>query len=204
MDLSKIKHLQLDALKEIAHIGTGHAATALSQMVRHQINLKVPNANIMELDNLTKILSLSEEIIAIQMNILGDVTGKIFIIFSYDSAHKLANMLLQRETENLDDFDELTRSALAETGNILAGSYLNALNVLLKLLLLVSIPTVYRSDIDNILQSVYASEETQERLVICLETEFSSSKHPMQIKGWFLLIPDVPALEVILEALELY
>ncbi|MDE3129247.1 MAG: chemotaxis protein CheC, partial [Gemmatimonadota bacterium] len=32
-DLSTLKERQLDALREVANIGAGHAATALSQMV---------------------------------------------------------------------------------------------------------------------------------------------------------------------------
>ena len=32
-DLRSLKALQLDALREVANIGAGHAATALSQMI---------------------------------------------------------------------------------------------------------------------------------------------------------------------------
>jgi len=207
MDLNKIKYLQLDALKEIANIGTGHAATALSQMTERRIRLKVPRAAILKLRELPGFLENIEEIIAIEMNILGDFTGKILILFAPNSAYKLADILLQRETElpyNFDELDELTRSAIAETGNILAGAYLNALNRLLQLLLLISIPTVHYSTIHNIVQSTYSLEQIQGHIVICLETAFSFSSSSEEIGGWFLLIPDSSGLEVILKALELY
>ncbi len=208
MDLNEIKYLQLDALKEISNIGTGHAATALSQMTGHRISLKVPRATILKLKELPEFLENLEEVIAIEMNILGDFTGKILILFAPNSAYKIADILLQRETEppyNFDEIDELTRSAIAETGNILAGAYLNALNRLLQLLLLISIPIVHYSTIHNIVESTYSLEQIQGRIVICLETAFSFSKaSEEEIDGWFLLIPDSSGLEVILKALELY
>ena len=36
-DIRSLKALQLDALKEVANIGAGHAATALSQMINSTI-----------------------------------------------------------------------------------------------------------------------------------------------------------------------
>ena len=37
-DIRSLKALQLDALREVANIGAGHAATALSQMIRDRVN----------------------------------------------------------------------------------------------------------------------------------------------------------------------
>jgi hypothetical protein len=41
-----LKELQLDALREVANIGAGHAATALSQMTNRTIMIAVPEVNV--------------------------------------------------------------------------------------------------------------------------------------------------------------
>ena len=40
-DVRGLKELQLDALREVANIGAGHAATALSMMTNHTIMIAV-------------------------------------------------------------------------------------------------------------------------------------------------------------------
>jgi len=45
-DVRDLKELQLDALKEVANIGAGHAATALSQLTSRTIMINVPEVNI--------------------------------------------------------------------------------------------------------------------------------------------------------------
>ena len=45
-DIRSLKALQLDALREVANIGAGHAATALSQMIGATIMISVPTINV--------------------------------------------------------------------------------------------------------------------------------------------------------------
>jgi chemotaxis protein CheC len=42
MNVSTLHERQLDALKEVANIGAGHAATALSQLTGARIDVTVP------------------------------------------------------------------------------------------------------------------------------------------------------------------
>ena len=49
-DVRDLKALQLDALREVANIGAGHAATALSQLTHRRIMISVPEINIARLE----------------------------------------------------------------------------------------------------------------------------------------------------------
>ena len=49
-DVRGLKELQLDALREVANIGAGHAATALSMMTNHTIMIAVPEVNVRPLE----------------------------------------------------------------------------------------------------------------------------------------------------------
>ena len=50
-DVRDLKELQLDALKEVANIGAGHAATALSQLTDRRIMISVPEIAITRLED---------------------------------------------------------------------------------------------------------------------------------------------------------
>ena len=43
----ELNHLELDTLREIGSIGTGNAATALSQMLKRQVRITMPEVRIM-------------------------------------------------------------------------------------------------------------------------------------------------------------
>jgi chemotaxis protein CheC len=50
-DLLQLNTLELDALRETANIGAGHAATALSQMTGNTIMITVPTITIAALED---------------------------------------------------------------------------------------------------------------------------------------------------------
>lgn len=54
VDLLSLKPMQLDALREVANIGAGHAATALSQMTGQTIMIAVPTINITPLEEVPR------------------------------------------------------------------------------------------------------------------------------------------------------
>ena len=52
MDLSSITTVQLDVLKEISNIGAGNAATSLSQILGQKVDMHVPNASVVDFNDL--------------------------------------------------------------------------------------------------------------------------------------------------------
>ena len=63
-DIRSLKALQLDALREVANIGAGHAATALSQMIGGTIMISVPTINVSRLEEVPPQVSAPEEPVA--------------------------------------------------------------------------------------------------------------------------------------------
>ena len=51
IDASRLSSEQLDALREVANIGSGHAATSLSQLVRERVMVRVPKVITGSLEN---------------------------------------------------------------------------------------------------------------------------------------------------------
>src|SRR5688572_6411336 len=130
MDARDLGPRQLDALREVANIGAGHAATALSQMVNTRIMVDIPEIKIVKLEDVGELLGPPDEIVsACMMQLLGDVTGRTVQIFPWRTAVQLTSTLLNRDTSpRPEEFGEVEQSALREVGNILVGAYINALS----------------------------------------------------------------------------
>jgi len=52
-DLENLSEVELDVLKELGNIGTGHAATSLSKLLNKDVFLSVPKVKIGEIKNLS-------------------------------------------------------------------------------------------------------------------------------------------------------
>ena len=94
-DIRSLKALQLDALREVANIGAGHAATALSQMIGGTIMISVPTINVSRLEEVPPQISAPEEpVAAVLMHMLGDLTGRTLLVFPKPTAARLVVTLL--------------------------------------------------------------------------------------------------------------
>src|SRR5215216_2945865 len=114
-DLKSLKPVQVDALREVANIGAGHAATALSQMTGSTIMISVPKINVSNLEDVPAQLSEPEEpIAAVLMHMLGDLTGRTLLVFPKPTAIKLAQMMLRRPQGAITELGVLEQSAIKE------------------------------------------------------------------------------------------
>nr|MDQ3388854.1 chemotaxis protein CheC [Gemmatimonadota bacterium] len=64
IDIRELHPTQLDALREVANIGAGHAATALSQLTRSRIMIQVPKLEVTRLEDVPQLLASSDEVVA--------------------------------------------------------------------------------------------------------------------------------------------
>ena len=199
-DIRNLKALQLDALREVANIGAGHAATALSQMTGHTIMISVPKLTITPLDEVPNQISDREEpVAAVLMKMVGDLTGLTLLVFPQPTALKVAGLMMKRD--DLVELTELPQSALKEAGNILSAAYLNALSEFMGMILLPSPPSLAIDMSDAVLSSTYVEIAKGAEYVFCIESEFYLTELDQRLRGFFLLLPDAQSLTSILRAI---
>jgi len=199
-DLRTLKALQLDALREVANIGAGHAATALSQMIGETIMISVPRINVSRLEDLPpQLASPDEPVAAVLMHMLGDLTGRTLLVFPRRTAARLAELLLHRRTAT-EDFTEMEQSAIKEAGNILSSAYMNALSDFMGMMLLPSPPSLAIDMSAAVLTTAYLQFGMDRDFVFCVESEFMMSDTEEKLRGFFLLLPDPASLQAILKA----
>ena len=141
-DVQTLTDVQRDALREVANIGAGHAATALSLMTGTKILVSVPTITVARLVELAPaILATDESIAVILMEMNGTIHGQTILALPLITARRLTALILRRHNTPAEKLDELEKSALTEAGNILAGAYLTALSEFLQMQLNPSPPS---------------------------------------------------------------
>jgi chemotaxis protein CheC len=203
-DLLSLKPMQLDALREVANIGAGHAATALSQMTSQRIMISVPRLSVTPLEDVPPHIGLPEEpVAAVLMNMLGDITGRTLLIFPKPTAIRMAEMMLRRPAGSCTDLGPLEQSAIKEAGNILSGAHMNALSDFMGIMLLPSPPSLVIDMSRAVLTTAHLQFSNDPNYVFCVETEYYKRDEADRVRGFFLLLPDGPSLKTILRAVRL-
>jgi chemotaxis protein CheC len=198
-DVRELHALQRDALREVANIGAGHAATALSQLTNRKIMISVPEVNITRLEEVPEILGKPDEVVAaVLMHMMGDLTGRTLVLFPQPSACTLCDILLRRDLGTTRTFEPMEQSGLKEVGNILSSAYLNALSDFMGMMLVPSVPSLA---IGAVLTSIYMNFGYDRDYVFCVETEFLFEDPGLNLRGHFLLLPDLASLRAIFDAI---
>ncbi len=205
IDVRELDALQIDALREVANIGAGHAATALSQMTSRRIGVNVPEIRIVRLEDVPELVGDAESpVAAVLMQTLGDAPGRTVQIFPASSASRIAGILLNREQVDFPKgFGELEQSVLKEVANILVGAYLSALSDFLGMVLIMSVPALAIDQAGAILSSAYLNFGDEADYVLCIDTQLTVAEQAEPLRAHFLLVPDMVSLRVILRALRL-
>jgi chemotaxis protein CheC len=203
-DVRDLKESQLDAMREVANIGAGHAATALSQMTNRKIMITVPRVNVRPLEEACDIVGTPGEVIAaILMHMMGDLTGRALLMFPQPAARTICDFLLRREMGTTQNFGEMEKSALKEAGNILASAYLNALSDFMGMMLVPSVPSLTIDLSGAILTSAHLNFGHDRDYAFCVETSFRVEGTNDSLGGHFLLLPDIASVRSIFDAIRL-
>ena len=195
---------QRDALREVANIGAGHAATALSQMTDRVIMISVPEVQIRRLEEVAELLGPADsQVAAIAMHMMGDLTGQSMVILPEHAAQILCDLLLRRPPGTTREFGVMEQSSLKETGNILTSAYLTALSDFMGMMLVPSIPSLVTDYAGAVLTTAHVNFQRDRDVVFCVDTAFrvEGAREPLQ--GEFVLLPDSASLTAIFDAIRL-
>lgn len=200
----ELETLRHDGLREVATIGAGHAATAMSQLTNHRIMISVPQVRRVNYADVPRMLSgLGDHVAVVSMRMLGDLTGRALLVFGEHDAVRLCDLILRRESAGPRALGELEQSGLKEVGNIVCSAYLTALSNFMGMMLLPSVPTLTMGHSDAAISSTVDPTEASGDLVFCVDTAFRADGAATPLTGAFLLMPDQPSIRAILEAIRL-
>lgn len=187
---------QMDLLREIATIGAGKGATALADLVGGKVEISVPNATFVPLENISVVLGeVDKTFFVLDLEIRGEMTGRIFLLFSPNDAVYLSSNLLGKPREELDFNDAMFQSSLCEVGNILCSSYLSALSELSSLNIISGVPSLAVDMVGAILDFIFiqVAQYSEEALFINTDLKVKG----LNLEGLFLFFPSTESLKKI-------
>jgi chemotaxis protein CheC len=174
--------LQLDALRELANIGAGTAATALSQMLGQEVELSVPRAIPMALADAVAAAGPPDDVVTgVVIPLEGDMNALVLLLIPLEDAQTLCALL------GVEAGTEVGDSALSEIGNILGASYMTALSGMTGLTLLLCPPQLATDLLASIVASLLAEAAGDTDTALVLDTALDLAEHPCKLS--FLLIP---------------
>jgi chemotaxis protein CheC len=177
-----LSETQLDALRELANIASGTAATALSQMLAREVEINVPRALALPpADAVDECGDPEQHVAGVVVPIQGDIDGIVLLLIPYEHAEILCNLL------GVEAHTEVGDSALREIGNILATSYLNGLGSMTGLDLEPSPPHLHTDMLAAIVSSLLIGTAGADDLALVLDSELDVSGDACSIS--FLLLP---------------
>jgi chemotaxis protein CheC len=194
--VSQYTELQLDALRELANIGSGTASTALSGMLGRSVDISVPKAQALPIAEAVEAAGPAEqEITGIVLGIVGEMTGTVLLLVPPADADAMCRML------GVEPDDEFALSALGEIGNIVGTSYINALAGMTGMDIEPTPPGTTTDMLGALVASVLAGAAATGDVALMLDSNLVVEGEDCSIS--FLLVPDQGGVEELLSRLGL-
>lgn len=174
--------IQLDALSELANIGSGNASTALSSMLGRPVDISVPSARALTLAQAVDAAGPAEqEVCGVVIGVRGELSATVLLLIGTRDAATLCGLL------GVDPAGELAPSALGEIGNIVGTSYVNALATMTGLALEPEPPQSATDMLAAIVASVLAGRAAQDDVALVLDSDLLVEGEDCSIA--FMLVP---------------
>jgi len=185
--------LQRSALREIANIGSGHAATALSQLLGRPVDIGYSEALLTVLaEAIDRIGAPMSRSALVDTPIHAD-GGTVLLVFPDDTGEQLCQLL------GTSMSDEIGLTALQEVGNILATSYLNAIVEMTGMELEPEPPTVEVDLLGQLLAQSAATGGSLADPTVLMRSQLTIEASTAKFS--FLFVPRIGSVETLLERL---
>ena len=197
---SDLNETHISVLSEIGNIGSGNAATALSQMLSQPVSMSTPDVGIANYNEAYEKLGGPETVmVGLVLTLKGDMTGMIMFLLSETIACELINTLAFTDIQSSSEIDEMGLSALKEISNIMSASFVNAIADMTGMFIDISPPSLTIDMLGAMmsLPSAYFATIGDLFMYIKNELEISGKKAPANI----LLLPDMESLDNLMAAL---
>ena len=199
-DYDELNTLELDTLKEIGSIGTGNAATALSELIGQQVRIKTPEVRIMGYNEAIDWIGGPEELTAgVLVRLSGQVNGIMLSVQKLDFINLVLESMLGKGVEDYDNLQELESSALTEVGNIMISTFINALSGLAEMKIDLTVPA-FTVDMQGAVITVPMAEYGgQSNYIMTIGGNFvcGGKEEPCRL----LMSPDIRSLNFLLRKL---
>ena len=196
----ELNSLEIDTLREIGSIGTGNAATALSQLLQKEVRITMPEVRIMGYNEAIEWIGGAEEITAgVLMRLGGEINGIMLSVQQLDFVNLVLESIMGHGVKDYMELHEMECSALIEVGNIMISTFINALSGLAEIGVNLTVPA-FTVDMQGAIMTVPMAEfGGQSDYIMTIGGNFVCDNK--QVPCRLLLSPDVRSLNFLLRKL---
>jgi chemotaxis protein CheC len=194
--MTTFSDMQLDALRELANIGSGNAGTALGSMLGKSVDISVPTAAALPLAEAVAIAGEPDAMrYGVVVPIVGDFEAIVVLLFPEEDARKLCG-IYGIDPSTADGF-----SMLGEVGNILGTNYINVLAQMVGMQLEPAPPQVVADMLASILSTVLIGRGDEVDEALILDSNLLVEEEECSLS--FLLLPNHGGIKELLGRLGL-
>ncbi len=159
----------LEFLHQLFASATHDASAAMCRWTDGLITLTLDEVLEIPLEDVCSELNIDDELLTmVVLSLVGEVGGEMILTFDEENGRHLAASLLRRPLSSEEQWSDLEKSALCETGNILGCAYMNALTRLIDAELVPTPPYFIQDFGASVLQQALITQAaTCEKVLIC-------------------------------------
>jgi two-component system chemotaxis sensor kinase CheA len=179
----------LRKLEGIMNTGMMNSGVVLSQLVKKEIELFIPEIKVTDKDTIIKTAYYADdEFYSLRIRMNGDLKGSLLMLFSRDNAIEIMRELLHEEIAEDGVLTDDQKSVLAEISNIVCAGVINSLSNKTHSQILPSVPEFSVTTFQKALEQVKPGDNE----FLTMHTEFNHQGN--NLIGILLFLPDFEQL----------
>lgn len=196
----ELNMLEIDTLREVGSIGTGNAATALSQLLGQPVRITMPEVRIMGYNEAIEWIGGPETITAgVLVKMSGEMNGIMLSVQPLEFVNLVLKSMLGEQVSEYIKMNEFQQSALVEVGNIMISTFINALSSLADIEMFLTVPS-FTVDMQGAIITVPMAEYGgQTDYLMTIGATFACDNREVPCR--LLLSPDLLSLNFLLRKL---
>ncbi len=199
-DYSELDAMELDTLREVGSIGSGNAATALSDLIGQPIRIKAPEVRIMGYNEAIEWIGGPEKITAgVMVKLDGQINGIMLSVQQLEFTNLVLSSMLGKTVQDYSELGEMERSVLTEVGNIMISTFINALSSLADINVELTVPAFAVDMQGAILMVPMAEYGGQSDYIMTIGGDYTYQGETVPCR--LLLSPDIRSLNTLLRKL---
>lgn len=196
---SRTETVRSEALRTIAINGAFNASRAASKWLKRGVKLTTNGFDRMPLGDIASVHDESSPVVALRVPLVDHLKGYALLTMAESHARRLVNMLMGRDDRAPVTWDEVERSCMEETGNIIVSAYVNSWANWLDMSIDTESPQFALDLPGPIVEAVLADQATVGDDLLVARTDFVIDDTPLEFV--FLLLPAPSAMCLIENAL---
>ena len=196
----ELNSLELDTLREIGSMGTGNAATSLSEMLQREVRITLPEVRIMGYNEAIEWIGGPEAITAgVLVKMGGQMNGIMLSCQPIEFVNIVLESVMGESVTDYSQLEEMENSCLVEVGNIMISSFINALSGLSGMDITLTVPALTVDMQGAILAVPMAEYGGQSDYLMTIGGNFVCDDK--QVPCRLLMSPDIRSLNALLRKL---